>query len=157
MSIPANPIRDYLAAGDAGDDDRLRDLVDPHIVTHTPGDVVVHGIEDLLAIWRVARAGLVELRHQVLAEIRTADYAAARVRAGGIHRGEFLGVAATGRRIEVDQALFANFAGGLIVELWEVVDTGFGLQQLGALPQRQALAPAEPRLDSLGPEDDRAI
>lgn len=66
---------------------------------------------------------------------------AARVRVIAIHHGPFLGVAATGNRLEVDQALFARVDGGRIVEMWEVVDTGSGLRQLGLLPATQLLGP----------------
>jgi hypothetical protein len=34
---------------------------------------------------------------------------------------------------KVDQALFARLHDGQIIELWEVVDTGSGMQQLGLL------------------------
>jgi predicted ester cyclase len=51
----------------------------------------------------------------------------------GVHTGTFLGIPPTGRRIEVDQALFARVERGRIGELWEIVDTGSGLRQLGVL------------------------
>lgn len=134
-------IREYLAAGDAGSESRLRRVVHAGIVTHSPGDVVLVGVEDLMASWATARRGLAELKHDIVAELHSGDLAAARVRVSGIHRGPFLGAPATGNRIEVDQALFARIVAGRIVELWEVVDTGSGLRQLGLLPTTQPLEP----------------
>jgi predicted ester cyclase len=50
-----------------------------------------------------------------------------------VHTGTFLGVPPTGATVEVDQALFARIENGRIDELWEIVDTGSGLRQLGVL------------------------
>ena len=134
-------ITEYLAAGDAGDEERLRELLHADILTHTPGDAVVVGVDAILRTWAAAHQGLAELRHHVIAEIHAADLAAARVRAGGVHHGPFLGVPATGKHLEVDQALFVRIADARIVEMWEIVDTGSGLRQLGLVPEGQVLGP----------------
>ena len=44
-----------------------------------------------------------------------------------------MGIPATGREVEVDQALFARLKEGRISEMWEIVDTGTFLRQLGVL------------------------
>lgn len=58
---------------------------------------------------------------------------AARIVVTGTHVGPFLGVPPTGAMLRVDQALFVRFQQRRIAEMWEVVDTGSGLQQLGVL------------------------
>ena len=58
---------------------------------------------------------------------------AGRVLVTGVHPGTGRGLPPTGRRTEVDQALFARVERGRIGELWEIVDTGSGLRQLGVL------------------------
>jgi len=55
---------------------------------------------------------------------------AGRVLVTGVHTRD---LPPTGRRIEVDQALFVRVEGGRICELWEIVDSGSGLRQLGVL------------------------
>lgn len=146
---PAEPgpveavLRAYLAAGDRGDDATLRDLLTPDVVVHAPGGTVTEGVEAAIATWAAARAGIGELEHRVLHVVELGDHAAARGWAGGIHRGTFLGVAPTGATLSVDQALFVRLAGGRIAELWEVVDTGSGMRQLGLLPEEQVLGPGE--------------
>ena len=70
--------------------------------------------------------------------------AAARIRVSGVHNGRFLGVEPTGVRVDVDQALFIRVESHRIAEMWEVVDTGSGLRQIGVIGG-QALSPgAEP-------------
>ncbi|WP_025777558.1 ester cyclase [Brevibacterium sp. VCM10] len=134
-------IKEYLAAGDSGDEERLHELLDADIVTHSPGGGLIAGIDDTLQTWASAHRGLGALRHQVIAELHSGDLAAVRVRASGIHNGPFLGLTATGKSVSVDQALFARIAHGRIVEMWEIVDTGSGLRQLGMLPDGQPLGP----------------
>ncbi len=58
------------------------------------------------------------------------DQVCARVRATGTHRGEFMGVPATGRTIEVGVADFLRIENGRVVEHWGVMDTGALMQQL---------------------------
>ncbi len=53
----------------------------------------------------------------------------------GTHRGEFMGIPATGNQIEVPIGDFARFEGGKIVEHWGVTDTGRMMQQLGVAGQ----------------------
>ncbi|MDP8929056.1 MAG: ester cyclase [Actinomycetota bacterium] len=50
----------------------------------------------------------------------------------GTHEGDFLGVAATGRRVEVNLVDLWRIADGRIVEQWGGPDTFDLLRQLGA-------------------------
>ena len=62
------------------------------------------------------------------------DKAALRVTMRGTHRGEFLGVAPTGRTIEVQELQIEHLRGDQIVAHWHQIDD-LGLQrQLGLLP-----------------------
>ena len=49
----------------------------------------------------------------------------------GTHKGEFLGVAPTGKRIAVPFGDFVRLEAGRIVEHWGVTDSGVMMQQLG--------------------------
>lgn len=65
------------------------------------------------------------------------DKAVARVRATGTHQGEFLGMAATGKRVDVQLIDITRFGDdGLAREHWGVFDALALMQQLGAFPQR---------------------
>jgi predicted ester cyclase len=50
----------------------------------------------------------------------------------GTLSGEFAAISSDGRSFEIDQVVFAHFRDGLIVEAWEIADTGSLLRQLGA-------------------------
>lgn len=63
------------------------------------------------------------------------DRLAARVRIRGTHRGPFLDVPATGKKIDVTTMDFVRFDGDRVVEHWGVTDTMALMQQLGAVPE----------------------
>jgi predicted ester cyclase len=133
-------VRDYLRAGDDQDYRAVAATLHADVLTHSPGGVTTSGVDANLAAWQAAHRGLDRLRHRVVAVVASGGEAAARVEVSGVHTGFFLGIAPTGACITVDQALFVRRAGTRIVEMWEVVDTGSGLQQLGVLGQ-QDLSP----------------
>ena len=52
----------------------------------------------------------------------------------GTHRGELMGLPATGRRVEIGLIDIVRLDGGQVVEHWNAVDNLGMLQQLGAIP-----------------------
>ena len=133
-------LRQYVHAGDARDYSALKRLLDANVLTHSPGGVETIGIDGQIAAWSAAHKGLEELRHEVRDVVARGNTAAARIRVSGVHNGQFLGVDATGARVDVDQALFVRIESGRIAEMWEVVDTGSGLRQIGVIKD-QILSP----------------
>lgn len=67
--------------------------------------------------------------------IASGDKAVARVRVTGTHRGPFMGMPATGKRVEVELIDIIRFGDdGRAREHWGVVDQLAMMQQLGAIP-----------------------
>jgi len=63
------------------------------------------------------------------------DKGAARVRLQGTHRGDFMGIAATGKSIDVELIDIVRVnSDGKVAEHWGLVDDATMLQQLGAMP-----------------------
>jgi predicted ester cyclase len=56
----------------------------------------------------------------------------------GTHHGELMGVAPTGREVQIEVIDIVRVEGGQIVEHWNVVDRLGLLQQLGVLPEPAA-------------------
>ena len=129
----ASPLVAYLNAGDTEQYDALREVLTPGVITHAARGSTLTGLEALEASWRSAHQGLSQLRHQIVELVVGSNLIAARVSVTGVHTGSFLGVAPTGATVQVDQAVFARIEDGRIDELWEIVDTGSGLRQLGVL------------------------
>lgn len=96
MSEAERLLREYVRAGDSGDYSMLRRLLHADVVTHSPGDATVHGVDGQIAAWKAAHAGLGQLIHEIRTVVGSGKTAAARARVHGIHRGRFLGVEPTG-------------------------------------------------------------
>jgi steroid delta-isomerase-like uncharacterized protein len=62
------------------------------------------------------------------------DKVAARWTWRGTHKGEFMGVAATGKRVTMTGICINRIVGGKIVEEWGEMDMLGLMQQLGAVP-----------------------
>ena len=62
------------------------------------------------------------------------DKVAARIRFRGTHRGEFMGIPATGRTVELVSVNVDRIIDGRIAERWLLPDTLGLLRQLGAVP-----------------------
>jgi predicted ester cyclase len=57
----------------------------------------------------------------------------------GSHKGEFLGIAPTGKSINAAGAHLQLFEKGKCIEVWQVLDTFRFLSQIGAVPQLRAM------------------
>ncbi len=137
---PGTLLARYVTAGDRRDFTSMSVCVAESVVTHSPGGKQSVGFPQLRRSWEAAHEGLRDLRHDVQEVLVSGTAAAARIVVTGIHAGPFLGIGATGAVVRVEQALFIRVASARITELWEVVDTGSGLRQLGVLGD-QPLSP----------------
>lgn len=84
----------------------------------------------LRALFESFHAAFRDGKFEVDAMFAEGDTVAVRVRMTGTHEGEFMGIPATGRTIDVGVADFLRFDNGLVVEHWGVMDTGALMQQL---------------------------
>jgi predicted ester cyclase len=50
------------------------------------------------------------------------------------HRGEYMGIPPTGKKIDVTVAFLVRIVAGRWVEFWNVTDVGL-IQQLGVMPE----------------------
>jgi steroid delta-isomerase-like uncharacterized protein len=86
------------------------------------------GVKPIVAAMRRAFPDL----HYRIDQLVTTDAAvAARVTLSGTHRGDFFGIAPTGKRFEVTQTNIERFRDGKIVEHWRNTDELSLLRQLG--------------------------
>jgi steroid delta-isomerase-like uncharacterized protein len=85
--------------------------------------------------FRMMLAAFPDMRMDVEDVIASGDKAVARVRVTGTHKGEFIGMPATGKSAAIDLIDITRFGDdGLAREHWGVADQLSLLQQLGAIP-----------------------
>jgi predicted ester cyclase len=66
--------------------------------------------------------------------VAESDKVVIRMTWSGTHKGEFMGIPATGKRVSFGVIDIMRIAGGKLVEHWGQTDTMGMMQQLGAIP-----------------------
>jgi steroid delta-isomerase-like uncharacterized protein len=115
-----------------GDLDVLDELLTPDYVNHTPSAPnPAPGPQGLKPIVRAIREAFPDLHYEIADVIATPDSVVMRVVMTGTHRGDLFGLAATGRRVRVDQINIERIENGRIAEHWRVTDELSLMRQLG--------------------------
>ena len=119
----------------AGDIDGFAEHLAPDFVEHevTPGLAPTKdGVKDF---FRMQREAFPDLRMDVADVFASGEKAVARVRYTGTNRGAFMGIAATGKSVDVQLIdMFRLGDDGLVREHWGVLDLMTMMQQLGVVP-----------------------
>ena len=123
-------IRAAVEAWNSGDRDGYHAMYDSSLVHHGlgPDSLDEKGNRALYERLATAFPGCQILLDDILAED---DRVALRLHIAGEHRGEFLGVAPTGRPIRLDGQLILRFEEGRVVERWTLADVAGLMSQLG--------------------------
>jgi steroid delta-isomerase-like uncharacterized protein len=123
---------DLINAGDI--DGFGRQLADDFVErTELPG--IPPTKAGVVLYFRIMIAAFPDMRMDVEDALASGDKAVARVRVTGTHKGEFMGMPATGKSATVDLIDITRFGDdGLAREHWGVADLLSLLQQLGAIP-----------------------
>ena len=132
----AETMRGLYAALNAGDLDGFSAMLADDFVEHeeTPG--LAPTKEGVLEFFRMYRAAFPDLHMEPQDVLTSGDRAVARVRATGTQQGEFLGMAPSGKSVDVQLIDIIRFDDdGLAREHWGVVDLMTMMQQLGAIPE----------------------
>jgi predicted ester cyclase len=82
------------------------------------------------------RSAFPDWREEVVDMVAEDDKVIGRFKCSGTHRGEMMGIAPTGRRMQVDEVYFLRVENGKFVEFWGLEDNLTRMRQLGLLPPR---------------------
>ncbi|HEY7563065.1 MAG TPA: ester cyclase [Gaiellaceae bacterium] len=119
----------------AGEIDGFGECLADDFVEHeeTPGlEPTKEGVQQLFHMYRAAFPDMHMEAQDILA---SGDKVVARVRATGTHQGEFMGMPASGKSVDVQLIDIIRFGDdGLAHEHWGVFDALALMQQLGAVP-----------------------
>jgi len=122
---------DLLSAGDV---DGFAEFLADDFVEHeeTPG--LAPTKEGVKTFFRMYIAAFPDLRLNAEDVLASGDKVVARLRATGTHQGEFMGIPATGKRVDVQLIDIFRLGDGLVHEHWGVIDALAMMQQLGVVP-----------------------
>jgi steroid delta-isomerase-like uncharacterized protein len=119
----------------AGDVDGFAGLMADDFVEHEELPGLAPSKQGVLEFFRMYLAAFPDLRMVPEDVIASGDKVVARVKASGTHKGEFMGMPPTGKRIDVQMVDIIRFgADGRAHEHWGVFDQFAMMQQLGAIP-----------------------
>ena len=110
------------------------ELLHPDVVDRSRPPGVAEGSEGVRQQFEAFRAAFPDFRAVIHDQIAEGDKVVTRKVFHGTHRGELMGIAPTGREVQIEVIDIVRIEGGQIVEHWNVVDRLGLLQQLGALP-----------------------
>lgn len=115
-----------------GDTSALGEIVHPEYVFRSPGEEL-RGREGLTALLNGYREAFPDLRIEIDGLHVAGDATVLEFTLTGTHRGELLGISATGRRVNVNGMVRSRFREGKIAEEWEILDQLSLFEQLGVV------------------------
>ena len=120
----------------AGDVDGIGELIADSFVEHEAFPGLEPTKEGTLQLFRMMIAAFPDLRFDPEDTLTSGDKVVARARVTGTNQGDFMGMPATGKGVNVQAIDILRFGDdGLAREHWGVMDMMAMMQQLGAIPQ----------------------
>ena len=111
------------------------ELYSSSVIHHGFSSRIRPGVPGLRDHYTALLKGFPDMRVEVEDMVADGEKVAHRFTFYGTHKGEFLGVAATGKLVTAAGMHFNLFAAGKCVEVWQVLDTFRFLTEIGAVPQ----------------------
>jgi steroid delta-isomerase-like uncharacterized protein len=118
-----------------GNVDDLGDLVTEDIVDHEPIPGQSDGIEGVREFIEMMRSSFSDLKATIGPSVESGDLASAEVTITAKHTGEFMGVPASDKSVEVESIDIVRIEDGKCAEHWGVTDLLGLMQQIGAIPE----------------------
>jgi steroid delta-isomerase-like uncharacterized protein len=112
----------------------IDELVAAEFVEHEELTGMKPGREGLKEFFAIFRAAFPDLHFQVNDLVAKGDKVWAYITFRGTHKGQFIDLVATGKKIEVKGFDIIRFVNGKAVEHWGLTDSMTMMMQLGAMP-----------------------
>jgi steroid delta-isomerase-like uncharacterized protein len=109
-------------------------LVAPDVIEHEALPGFASDREGVKQFFTMFRAAFPDLHFTAEDMIAEGDKVATRITVNGTHKGEFMGIAPTGKQITMTGIDILRFADGKVVEHWGNTDDLGMMQQLGVVP-----------------------
>ena len=132
----ADTMRQFYEHVNAGNIDGFAALIADDMIEHEKIEGLPQTKEGVVEFFKMFGAAFSDLRFDPEDVIESGDKAWARVRVTGTNDGEFMGMPATGKSIDVMAVDMIRFNDdGTAAEHWGVSDTMTMMQQLGVVPE----------------------
>ncbi len=108
----------------------LKEIIHTDYRYTSPGETM-QGTEQLEAFILALRSAFPDISISIEEQFGEDEKVCTRISMTATHRGEFLGIPATGRSVNLQGVIISRLQDGLIVDEWELLDQLALLQQLG--------------------------
>jgi predicted ester cyclase len=112
------------------------EVIAPNYVYHGAGGQDFKGVEGFKQFMTIMRNAFPDLHSTVEDMVAEGDKVMHLGRIRGTFKGEMMGMAPTGKQIDITAATLSRFAGGKEVEAWQYIDTLAFYKQLGVSPPK---------------------
>ena len=123
-----------------GNLDLMDELVAPDFVNHhsiATGEASHSiGVETFRQEIMQLRSVFPDIAMTIIHLLADGDKVVAHFQVRGTHKGEFIGIPATGKKVEFSGITIVRIANGKLAERWNIADRYGLLQQFGAIPSR---------------------
>lgn len=124
----------YEEMEDKGNLDVVEEILATNCVLHFPSGVDVRGPEGYKEYLAPFLTALPDLKHVIEDMIAEGDKVVARFTVRGTYKGEFMGIAPTGKQVVFTSITIYCIVKGKFVEVWVDYDALGLMQQIGAVP-----------------------
>lgn len=118
----------------SGNLENLRDLVSEDVKDHDPAPNQGPGPQGYIDFFSMMRNAFPDMKVEVETLVAAEDKVAFAYTLTGTHKGDFMGVSSTGKKIEARGMQISRFKNGKLVERWGSSDELGILKQLGVQP-----------------------
>jgi len=126
----------YTEVINKGNIDLMDKLCQKDFVEHEALPGVASNLEGVKQFFTMYRAAFPDLKFTVDQMIAKDDKVVTHITITGTQEGEFMGVPASGKKINLKGIDIVRFVDGKAVEHWGVTDTMTMMQQIGAIPDQ---------------------
>ena len=113
--------------------DAIEEFFSPDIADHS-GMAAKQGIEGIREFFVSVFAAFPDIRFTIHDQVAEGDKVVTRKTFRATHQGDFLGLSATGKSVEVEVIDIFRVSEGKLVEHWALADQHGMLQQMGVVP-----------------------
>jgi predicted ester cyclase len=124
--------------------DLSEEIFAPNFVRYDAGPDQVSRVEDLKHFFAMLHSGFPGFQSTIEDLLSEGDKVALRFTFRGIHQGEFMGIAPTGKEVTMSGIEILRIADGKLVEMWNQEDVLGMMRQLGAIPEPDQSEEASP-------------
>jgi predicted ester cyclase len=116
------------------DADAVDDLMDANYIEHNPAPGQAPGVEGIKELINALFTGFPDLTTSLDVLIAEGDLVVGHMTTSGTHKGELMGIPATGKKVSFTETHIVRIANGKGVEHWGNQDDLGMMQQLGVIP-----------------------